>query len=109
VDEIVGKPDPGTIFPVRFDSHPLAVTNPIWVDLDGDTNGDGDPFEPPGPPPNGREASGKTASSQLHPFQDLSPTLELEAAEAITRLLDLLYKARVHGAQPNRADEPAAP
>ena len=28
---------------------PVAVTNPIWVDTDGDADDDGDDFEAPGP------------------------------------------------------------
>ena len=34
-------PPPPMLFPI----HPYAMTNPIWIDLDGDVDGDGDPFE----------------------------------------------------------------
>ena len=34
-------PAPPSVFPI----HPYAQTNPIWVDVDGDMDGDGDPFE----------------------------------------------------------------
>ncbi len=35
-------------FPRQFPVLPYALTNPIWVDIDGDTDGDGAAFEPLG-------------------------------------------------------------
>lgn len=48
VGDLVG---PTPQFPRRFPVHPYALTNPIWVDVDGDRDGDGSPFEPLGKVP----------------------------------------------------------
>ncbi|MFM7204036.1 MAG: hypothetical protein ACKO6N_24920 [Myxococcota bacterium] len=36
------------VFPQKFPVFPYGFTNPIWVDVDGDTNGDGKVWEAPG-------------------------------------------------------------
>ena len=38
----VGDPAP---FPKVHPVYPYALTNPIWIDVDGDADGDGSPFE----------------------------------------------------------------
>jgi len=45
VDAFVGAPP---AFPRTFPVIPYAVANPIWLDVDGDRNGDGQVFEPLG-------------------------------------------------------------
>jgi len=48
VDSLVG---PAPAFPRTFSVLPYAVANPIWLDVDGDRNGDGQDFEPLGAVP----------------------------------------------------------
>ncbi len=63
------------MFPAYFPVYPFGMTNPVWVDVDGDADGDGLVWEPPGhaawqrldsrdivPP----TTSGETQASRVH-------------------------------------------
>ncbi len=63
------------VFPKYYPVYPFGMTNPIWVDVDGDADGDGNIWEPPGHAPwqrlDSREitppsATGETTTASAH-------------------------------------------